>query len=235
MNRYSLLMLPGLDGTGIMFQPIIDELKAHVDPIVVSYSQKEECSYPKLTDYVSTLLPQNEYFILGESFSGPIALMLADRKPEGLKGIILCATFISNPSALFPSLLSFLVRAPLFSVWPVSVKAKILTGGRSDDRIEQLIQDIRGKATNTAMAARAREAMKVNVSEELRRSEYPMLYLRGARDIIVGSHNLKKIQAIKGEVSDVTLDTSHLVLQEAPRDSAEAIQKFIKTTTEQGS
>ncbi len=232
MNRYSLLMLPGLDGTGVMFRPIIEELRSHVDPIVVSFSQEEEgCSYPKLADHVSTLLPQNDYFILGESFSGPLALMLADQKPKGLKGIILCATFISNPSAVFPPPFRFLVQAPMFSVWPVSIKASVLTGGRSNDRIRQLIQETREKTTNRALAARTREAMKVNVSEELNRCEYPILYLRGVRDIIVGSHNLKKIKKIKGDVSEVTLDTSHLVLQEAPHDAAEEILKFIQAST----
>ncbi len=36
------MMLPGLDGTGIMFHPIIKELEAEVDPIVISYKQKDE-------------------------------------------------------------------------------------------------------------------------------------------------------------------------------------------------
>ena len=231
MTRYSLLMLPGLDGTGIMFRPIIKELEGEVDPIVISYKQEDECSYPALVDEVAKSQPVNDFFILGESFSAPIALMLASRKPKGLKGIILCATFIKNPSAIFPSFLSFLVRAPLFYVWPVSLKANIITGGHASDEIKGLMKEAKEQFTNRALAARTRETLKVDVSEELKQCDYPILYLKGTRDLIVPGYNLKNIKRINKDVMDVTLDTSHLVLQEAPHESAQEILKFIKTLT----
>jgi pimeloyl-ACP methyl ester carboxylesterase len=224
-------MLPGLDGTGIMFRPIVDELGSEVDPIVMSYNQEGTCTYNALTDLVADSLPQNDFFILGESFSGPIAIKLADRKPKGLKGIILCATFISNPSALIPAFFSFLIRAPLFYIWPVSVKAAVLTGGRANRQIRGLIEETKRVSTSKALACRTRQALQVNVSSELERCDYPILYLKGARDLIVGSRNLRAIKKIKENVSDVTIDSSHLVLQEAPRDAAQEILKFIRTAT----
>ena len=228
MRQQSLVLLPGLDGTGIMFRPIINELKQDVEPIVISYKQEAKCSYHILADQVANSLPNNDFFILGESFSGPIALMIADRKPKDLKGIILCATFIDNPSAYFPSFLSFLIVAPLFYVWPVSIKANVLTGGRADDRIKELMRETRKETRNDALAARTRATMKVNVSEELRRCTYPILYLRGARDIVVTSRNFRRIKKIKSDISDVTFDTAHLVLQEAPEKAAKEIINFIK-------
>lgn len=231
MNQYSLVLLPGLDGTGIMFRPIISQLESQVDPIVVSYDQEDTCSYKVLVDQVAQSLPQKDFFILGESFSGPIAIMLADRKPKGLKGVILCASFISNPSALFPASLRFLIRAPIFSVWPVSIKAAVLTGGRTNSQIRKLINETKKQSRSTALACRTRESLKVNVSDELKRCEYPILYLRGARDIVVGHRNLKAIKRIRSDVSEVTIDASHLVLQEAPHDSAHEILKFMRKAT----
>jgi pimeloyl-ACP methyl ester carboxylesterase len=224
-------MMPGLDGTGIMFRPLLREFKGAVDPVVISYDQ-EECSYQALVDKVTGSLPRNDFFMLGESFSGPIALMIAGQKPEGLKGIILCASFITNPSAMFPSFLSFLVQAPLFSAWPVSLKADVLTGGRGNGQIKELMREAKGKTKNKALASRTREVLRVNVAEQLRQCRYPILYLKGARDLVVRGHNLRKIKKIKKDVSDVTLDTSHLVLQEAPHDSAKEILKFIKSATD---
>ena len=231
MNKYSLVMLPGLDGTGIMFRPILRELDREVDPIVISYQQEDNCSYPALSERVSHTLPEKEFFILGESFSGPIALMLADRKPTGLKGIILCASFISNPSILFPSFLGFLVTAPLFSVWPVSIKANALTSGRANGKIKDLMKEVKRVTRSRALASRTRETLKVDVTEELRRCQYPILYLRGARDMVVTSHNLRAMKRIQQNISDVTIDASHLVLQEAPEDSAREILGFMRETT----
>ncbi len=66
MNKTSLVLLPGLDGTGIMFKPIISELKPEVDPIVISYKQEAECNYHDLAEQVLRSLPKSNYFILGE-------------------------------------------------------------------------------------------------------------------------------------------------------------------------
>src|SRR5262249_6320427 len=44
-----------------------------------------------------SLPPQETYVLLGESFSGPVAISIAASQPRGLVGIILCATFASNP------------------------------------------------------------------------------------------------------------------------------------------
>ena len=228
MSRYSLVMMPGLDGTGIMFRPLLGELKGAVDPVVISYDQEEEYSYQRLADIVAGSLPQNDFFMLGESFSGPLALMIASQKPKGLKGVILCASFITNPSAMFPSSLSFLVRSPLFYLWPLSLKANVLTGGRASGQIRQLMQEAREKSRSRALAFRTREALRVNVTEELRQCPYPILYLKGARDLVVMGHNLRKIKKANKDVSDITLDTSHLVLQEAPQESAREILKFIR-------
>lgn len=224
-------MLPGLDGTGIMFRPILRELEHEIDPIVISYPQDDNCSYKALADQVVRSLPKRDFFLLGESFSGPIALMIADRKPEGLKGIILCASFISNPSCLFPSFLGFLVRSPLLSLWPVSVKTSFLTGGRANGEIRNLMKETKKVTRNKALASRTRETLKVDVQEELKRCTYPILYLRGARDMVVTGHNLKKIKKIRKNISEATLNASHLVLQEAPHESARRITDFIKTAT----
>lgn len=231
MKRYPLVMLPGLDGTGLMFKPILNELKGEVDPIVISYDHEIAYGYEDLVEKVADSLPKEDFFILGESFSGPIALMLAARKPKGLKGVILCASFVSNPSAIFPSFLSFMIGAPLFNVWPVSVKINVLTTGRANGNIKRLVIETKELTSNKVLASRTRETLKVNVVEELKNCHYPMLYLRGSKDMVVWGHNLRKIIRLKNDISHVTLDASHLVLQEAPMSSAKEIVKFIEAAT----
>ena len=97
MKKIKLVLLPGMDGTGIMFQPLVREIEKDFDPIVISYPQDRPLDYEALTQYVTALLPNTKFIILGESFSGPIAIKVADSKPKNLLGIILCATFIKNP------------------------------------------------------------------------------------------------------------------------------------------
>ena len=69
-----IVLLPGLDGTGELFKPFIDSLPPGIEPILVSYPPKEKLGYGELSDYVMSRLPKDEeYLLVGESFSGPIA------------------------------------------------------------------------------------------------------------------------------------------------------------------
>ena len=95
MKTISLLLLPGLDGTGKLFDPLLRYLPDWVTPVVLSYPVDKACGYDDLKAIVSDSLPEKtDFIILGESFSGPLAVMIGGEKPDGLKGIILCASFL---------------------------------------------------------------------------------------------------------------------------------------------
>ena len=54
--------------------------------------------YDELEVLVRAALPTGQrYFLLGESFSGPLAIRIAANPPAGLAGVILCGTFAKNP------------------------------------------------------------------------------------------------------------------------------------------
>ena len=72
-----LAMLPGLDGTGLLFDPLLAELPVALDPVVVRYPGDPEASLADLVDTAAESLSGGERWILvAESFSGPIAARL---------------------------------------------------------------------------------------------------------------------------------------------------------------
>ena len=224
----TLVLLPGLDGTGIMFRPLLRELGRECVPRVIGYPQDAGLGYPELTDLVRTQLPDGDFCLLGESFSGPIALRIASEKPAGLRGVILCATFVRNPSPIFPAALAFLITAPLFMAWPVSAKLNVLTGMSPSDEIRLLMMEVKKATKSPVQASRTREALRANVVRELAECSYPLLYLCGLRDIVVPRRNLQHILSLRPDTQAKYLPTSHLVLQEAPREAAALIRAFMK-------
>ena len=228
MKRTTLLLLPGLDGTGIMFSPLLPVLSTECDVKVLPYPQNSKYRYHDLVELVRESLPDNDFFILGESYSGPIALRIASEQPKGLQGIILCATFIKNPSLIFPAFLRFMVVAPMFFVWPVSLKLNVLTIFKNTQELRALMNKVKRVTNNSVLAARTREAIGVNVEKEFTACAYPMLYLCGTRDIVVPKHNLRAMQRLRPELQYQCLNTSHLVLQEAPKEAARHIHMFMK-------
>ena len=124
-----LILLPGLDGTGAFFEPFLEGLPTGFETQVVQYPT-ELVSYPACLEFARALLPADRpYLLLGESFSGPIAIALAAEQREGMVGLVLCSTFARNPRprlawavpflGLFPNarLPLFLIRFVLLGKW----------------------------------------------------------------------------------------------------------------------
>src|ERR1700722_12941492 len=94
----TLILLPGLDGTGKLFAEFLKALDLGVSASVVSYPPEVPLGYHELEPIVRAALPAHDPFVLlGESFSGPLAIRIAADPPPALKGLILCVTFASNP------------------------------------------------------------------------------------------------------------------------------------------
>src|SRR5262249_58058353 len=82
----------------------------------------------------------------------------------------------------------------------------------------------------TVMAARAREILAVDVLQQIKRCQYPMLYLRGKHDRVVRKHVVKSLLRERPSLQVVTLPAPHLVLQVVPEEAARAIRDFVTAT-----
>jgi len=103
-----IVLLPGMDGTGTLSAEFVTALQPEVEALVVSYPNDPALGYTELERIARSWLPATRPFlILGESFSGPIAVSIAATQPPGLVGVVLCGSFVRNPS---PSLASSIQR-----------------------------------------------------------------------------------------------------------------------------
>ncbi len=110
----TLLLLPGMDGTGDLFDAFIAALPSAIDVVIVRYPRCEPLGYAELQALARAALPEKGPFvILGESFSGPIAISLAASAPSQLKGLVLCCSFARNPRPRLSAL------RPLVEVLPI--------------------------------------------------------------------------------------------------------------------
>src|SRR6185369_5547099 len=95
-----LVLLPGMDGTGEMFAPLLGQQMSGIEPTVVRYPDRA-ATYAQHEAVVRCELPRDRpYVLLGESFSGPVAVAIAAEQPRGLVGIVLCASFLTSPHRL---------------------------------------------------------------------------------------------------------------------------------------
>jgi pimeloyl-ACP methyl ester carboxylesterase len=224
----NLVLLPGLDGTGMLFEPLLKELSPEIAPQVIPLPNHMPMSYATLVPIMSSLLPKGApYFLLGESFSGPLSLMMASSKPEGLQGVILCASFIRNPT-YFPSVLRFIAYPWLFHFASQFAQAKSLFGGYGSSELRALLARAHSQVPPVVMAQRVRSVLALDCSKALRECPVPVAYLRGARDRLVPSKNFREIQAANPSIREFVIRAPHMILQTQPRAAAEAITAFVR-------
>jgi pimeloyl-ACP methyl ester carboxylesterase len=112
----TLVYLPGLDGTGRLLyrQPRLHEL---YDVRCVAYPQAAGHSYDELVNLAAQQLESSgEGVVLAESFGGAVALLLALRRPDLVRRLVLVNTFAHFPRrpliGLFATLGRFLPAKP---------------------------------------------------------------------------------------------------------------------------
>ncbi len=226
-NNIHLVLLPGMDGTGLLFEPLLDALPKEIQPTVLSYPSEQAMTYKELLPIVLGALPSQEPFILlGESFSGPLALMAANQSRPNLLAVILCASFIHNPVSWIPKWASIFAKDFVFHFARQFIMAKALIAGYSTSSLLSLLRKAHAKVSSSVMAIRAREILSVNVEDELKQCPAPVFYLGGVNDMVAPRRNLRDIQRIRQDVHAYLIPGPHLILQTKPQESAKIIQEI---------
>jgi pimeloyl-[acyl-carrier protein] methyl ester esterase len=231
-DKLTLVLLPGLDGTGTLFAPFVAALPGHVEAQVVSYPPDEPLGYEALVQRVEAQLPRGRPFVLlGESFSGPLALKLAARAPQGLVGLVLVATFHQRPTARLLGLLQPLLGAPLFSLpVPRVLLKQLLTGGDAPAALVEQVREALWSVKAEVLALRAKETTTVDASAAARAVKVPALALFAERDGLMRPELPEELKALMPQLEVLRLPTPHLVLQTLPRASAEAVVRFAEAS-----
>ncbi|WP_341368618.1 hypothetical protein [Yoonia sp. BS5-3] len=94
-----IVVLPGLDGTGRLIPKLQDALYGGHSVTVFSYPH-HLFRYEDILEWILPRLPREDYILVAESFSGPVAVLVGAQNPLGLKGIVFIATFARKPRKL---------------------------------------------------------------------------------------------------------------------------------------
>ena len=219
-----IVLLPGLDGTGALFEGFVRAAPAGVSLDVVALPPKP-FSYAELAEHLSsTLRLSPDTILLAESFSGPLAITLAAR--HTVAALVLCNTFVAPPR---PRALRALAIPLVFHVRPPAALVRwLLVGPAASDALVAQARAAIAAVPPSVLAARVRAVLSVAVADQLARVAAPILYLRGSEDRLVPDASVKALLAAAPQpVSLVRLAGPHLLLQALPTAAWDAIARTI--------
>jgi pimeloyl-ACP methyl ester carboxylesterase len=224
----TLVLLPGMDGTGQLFTPFVAALGCEFNVKVVAYPTAAPLGYEELESVARAALPtEGPYVILGESFSGPIAVSLAASGSPGLKGLVLCCSFVRNPRPAFSGLRSLVAVLPL-ALAPVSLLGRLLLGRFSTSALQAALAKSLSQVSPSAIRARLQAVLSVNVSAKLSAVKVPVLYLRASRDSVVPASASALVAKLSPRTRVVELEAPHFLLQAAPAKAAQEVGAFVR-------
>ena len=218
------------DGTGSLFAPFISALGNDFNVVTVSYPMTEGFGYKELEEVARQSLPENENFIiLGESFSGPIAVSLASKNPRGLVGMVLCSSFIRNPRLRLAPLSGLSDLLPV-KLAPAFIYNYFLLGPAATPSLEISIRAAISQVSSTAFRTRLRAILSVDVSIQMKSVQVPVLYLRALQDRLIPLAASSYVSSVRPETQVITVDAPHFLLQVASKEVAGIVKKFAYET-----
>ena len=224
----TIILLPGMDGSGSLFEDFIASLPSGVEAMVVKYPPDRALDYAELEALARAALPiQGPFLLVGESFSGPVAVALAASSPVGLRGLVLVCSFVRSPIAL-PRVLHPLIS--LLPVWlvPIRIAAAVLLGRFQTAALCARLESVMATVRPAVWRARLRAVLSADVARCLSNVKVPVLYLRAENDRVVPRSAFEIIAHLLPKVSLVELEGPHFLLQAKPVESAAQVGAFAR-------
>lgn len=221
MTPLRWILLPGLDGTGRLFDRFLARL-GDVDAVVVRYPADPAADLDAYAKHAAAAIGDApRCLVVAESFSGPVALRL-QRLDARVEAIVLVASFVRRPHPLLRwlpvSMVAALVRraasGPLLRMFCLGRDAR-------DESIEAL-RSVVCRLPATVLSSRLALLRSLDESAALRSTRVPVLHLRALRDRLVFS-SLSRNAPPAALFREVVVDGPHFLLQARPSACLEAI------------
>lgn len=227
-DTLSLVLLPGLDGSGQLFRWFQAALPTDLKVSVIDFPP-DACTYAAIEAHVLSVLPLDVPFVLlGESFSGPLALRIAARNPRNLVSVVLVATFLTLPVAWIPRWVRALVKPFMFGLPGRATVLNWFLLGRtpSAELVAAAIACVEA-VDRRILAGRAKAALAVDATGALAECRVPILFLHGSQDRLIAPPAEKQIRILQPAAEIAILDAPHFLLQCAPHGASQAVTRFL--------
>jgi surfactin synthase thioesterase subunit len=210
--KTKIVLLPGMDGTGLLFEPLVNQLPDTLEAIIINYPRDQRLSYSELLVYVKAKLPKESFILLAESFSGPIAYQLAMDKTININKLIFVASFISNPNPKLSSIMKFLplsiiLRCPI----PKSLLSYLCLGKFSNLELASQIKNAINSSNVNVLTHRIKELRTIKLPRKT--LDIKCLNFIASNDRLLTKGVSDRISKYCLNAESIKIDGPHFLLQ----------------------
>ena len=230
LDKEHIVLMPGLDGTGKSFEPLLPLVAAGARVTTVRYPADRPLSFDETVACAASQIPKDmPLVVIAESFSGPVAVRMIASGLIRPKALVLCATFARSPHPVLWRIVRFL-RLPLVirPEMPRSFFRFVIGPDHLIDALLPLWKKVHEGVPSRILDSRLALINATDVTSDLPGLTLPCLYLQASKDRVVPASCLKNIARRIPHLQVISIEAPHFILQAAPRDCLQAIENFLK-------
>jgi len=193
-----LVFLPGMDGTGELFENQLGSLQQEMDVRCLSIPPDDTTPWEGLARATADLIrvekaavPRRPVYVCGESFGGCLALMLARYAPESFDYLILvnpASSFSRQPWRQWSAEMARSVPAPLYSLSAIALVPLLIAPERVSETNQRALLTAMWSVTQRSAAWRLSLAGQFSLDDmPLHRITQPTLVLASTGDRLLPS------------------------------------------------
>ena len=230
VEHFHLVLMPGLDGTGKSFEPILPYLNRGQKRTIVSYPPDRILSFEKTVEHAASQIPEGVLpVIIAESFSGPVAVRMIASGRIAARALVLCATFARPPHPVLWRIarglrLPALIRPEM----PKLFFRFVIGDDQWIDALMPLWKKVHKGVEPRVMAHRLSLINETDVTRDLTKLTLPCCYLKATHDRIVPASCLDDYRRGIPHLRVVEMDAPHFILQARPQACMEAMMSFLR-------
>lgn len=225
-----LVFMPGLDGTGKSFEPLLPYIAPDTRVTIVRYPTDKFLSFEDTVEWAAAQIPGGHPpVVIAESFSGPVAVQMIASGRVKARALVLCATFARSPHPVAWRVMRFLRLPLLIRPDMPGLFFKFVIG--NDQQIAALLplwKKVHTDVPPHVMASRLALINNLNVTQELKKLTIPCCYLQAMDDRIVPSRCLKDFDRNIPHLYIKKIKAPHFILQAEPQACLAAVSDFLQ-------
>lgn len=222
----NLVLLPGLDGTGRLFAPLLAALPKDIHASVVSYPANEPLDLPALSSLVQRQMPVGKSVLLAESFSGLVALALLEEAPSKVVAVCFVGAFAEPPRPFLLRLAPLAARsATLLRSTPAFLLRQYCLGPDATAAQLRLLREALASVSPKVLGQRLSLVAGRHSFGKL--ADLPCCYLRASQDRLVPATCAAWFERKFRRCESREIDGPHFLLQARPVEAAQAIARFM--------
>ncbi len=221
----TLVMLPGLHGTARLYEPALAMEWGGMPTVAVALPSQGAQDYEALAKSLSPSLPAGDLVLLAESFSTPLAMLLAAKDLPRVKALVLVSGFCSSPQ---PGGIGWLPLQPIFSLTPpVFLLKQFLTGEDASPDLLAALTHTADRAPAATLAERVRVVLAFREEDCPDLAGLPVLLLQARQDRVIPWDAQSQLERHFPAAACHWIDGPHLLMQTRGQECREAVLGFL--------